>query len=162
MQNSRMIEFAKPISAGVPLNITGAGMDGDWVSLDNHRRAMISLQQGAWAGGTPAVTLEQATSAAGAGAKALALTERWEGTSLTDDAYDRSVVTSDTFNLPNAANRINFLEINADDLDTANGFKYFRCRVASPGANNDLLAMQYVLYDARYVAAPQTQFSAID
>ena len=142
------------VEAGVvPQDINGVAVDGDWLSLKNYRRLQIILQQGAWAGGTPAVTLEQATDVAGAGAKALSFTERWHQVGLTGTEFTKATVTSDTFNLPNTANTTNILVINAEDLDVAGGFDCVRVRVASPGANADLLSVEYILTEPRYASA---------
>lgn len=159
--SDRLIERLKFISAIVPIDTTGAGADGDWVNLKFHRRIAIVILQGAWAGGTPAVTFEQATSAAGAGAKALAYTERWDGTALTDDVLARTVVAANTSNLAAAANGLMVVELHAQDLDVNNGFAWVRVRVASPGANADLIAALYVLGDPAWAGLPSTLPSAI-
>lgn len=157
----RLIENLKVVPAFVPIDTNGAGADGDWVNLRYFRRILTVIQQGAWAGGTPAVTFEQATSAAGAGAKALGYSERWDGTALTDDILAKTAVTSDTSNLANAANGTMQVEHSAKDLDIANGFTHMRVRVATPGANADLIAAFYVLGDPAWAARPDTLPSAI-
>jgi hypothetical protein len=145
---SAVVELAIP-----PQNISGTATDGDWISLKNYRRCTVILQQGAWAGGTPAVTLEQAKTVNGDSAKALSFTERWQQVGLTGTGFTKSAVSSDTFNLPNTANTTTVLVVDAEDLDIAGGFDCIRCRVASPGANNDLLSVQYILSGPRYGSA---------
>lgn len=159
--NSRLIERLKVVQASVPVDITGAGSNGDWVSLKYFRRCLTIVQQGAWAGGTPALTFEQATDASGTGAKPLSYTERWNGTALTDDTYEKATVASDTSNLANAANGVVLVEHHSQDLDLANGFAYIRAKVASPGSNADLLSITYVLGDPAYECLPPAQPSAI-
>jgi len=141
----RILEHIKPVSCFVPIDTTGAGQDGDWVNLKHFRKLVGIIQQGAWAGGTPAVTFQQASDNAGTGAKALDIEYYYQGTHGTDDAYAKTAISSDTFNLPNTANTITMVEIHAQDLDINNGFTHVRMRVASPGANADLISALYLL-----------------
>src|SRR4051812_27973674 len=113
----RLLERLRVIPAFVPIDTTGAVQNGDWVSLKFHRRCLFVIQQGAWAGGTPAVTFSQAKDNAGTGAKALSYVERWDATALTNDLPARAAVTSDTSNLANAANGLMLVEFHAQDLD---------------------------------------------
>lgn len=153
--SAKLIEQLHPIVVAVPIDTTGAAVASDWVHLKNHRRALVVIMQGAWAGGTPAVTLEQATAAAGTGNKALDLEEYWQGTALTDDIYARTAVVSDTFNLPATANTVTLIEVHAQDLDVNNGFDWFSVKIASPGANADLISVLIILGDpAHEVKAP--------
>lgn len=137
----------------VPKDITGAAQTGDYVSLKDYRHLTIILQQGAWAGGTPAVTLFQATDVAATGEKALSFSKRYTQVGLTGTGYTETAVASDTFNLPNVANTINVIEIDAEDLDVDNGFDCVCVKVASPGANADLLSIQYILSEPRFQGA---------
>lgn len=150
MPGYRGVENSKYISAVVPIDTTGAGADGDWVSLKGYSHATIIIQQGAWAGGTPAVTVQQATTVAGGSAKALSFANYWAGTALTDDNYAKTTVSSDTYNLANAANGVNIIEIDSSALDVDGGFDCIRVRVASPGANADLISCLYHLHGTRY------------
>lgn len=151
----RIVERTLIEGAVAPVNITGAGADGDWVSMAHGRRLAIILLTGAWAGGTSAVTLEQATSAAGAGAKALSLAEYWSKTGYgATTVFARVAVAGDTFNL-SAANKVHVIEVDAAELDVNAGFTHVRVRAASPGANNDYLAIAYVWIDARETGQPE-------
>jgi hypothetical protein len=68
----RCLVETRRIEAGCgPVNTTGAAVTGAYVSMKDFNHLTIIIQQGAWAGGTPAVTLKQATAIAGTGAKAL-------------------------------------------------------------------------------------------
>src|SRR5947207_2322392 len=102
--NGRLVEFAKVIPAAVPINTTGAAVSGDWVNMANYRRCAILIQKGAWAGGTPAVTVNQATDNAGTGSKAVVFDTQYQGTALTADTLTINAVTSNTFNLSAVAN----------------------------------------------------------
>jgi len=146
-----LIEQAAIEAGGVPVDIIGAGMAGDYVSLKDYRNLTVVIQQGAWAGGTAAVTLKQATDVAGTGEKALSFSTRWTQVALTGTGYTETVVSADTFDL-DTANTINVLEVDASDLDVDGGFDCVRVDVASPGANSDLLCVTYVLTGARYAS----------
>ena len=159
--NDRLLERLRVVPAAVPIDTTGAAVAGDWVNLKFYRRVLVVIQQGAWAGGTPALTFEQAQDNAGTGAKTLASTERWNATALTDDLPEKAAVSSNTSNLANAANGLTLVEFHAQDLDIANGFTHLRVNVASPGANADLIAAFYILGDPSYAGKPDTLPSAI-
>lgn len=156
-----LIENAKIIPAFVPIDITGAGANGDWVHFHHARKAAVVLMKGAWAGGTSAVTLEQATDASGTSSKALAFSYQYSGTALTNDSLAKNAVTSNTFALSTTANLFHVIEVLAQDLDLANGFDYFRVVCATPGSNADLLAGLYILYDLDYRGLPSTLPTAI-
>lgn len=140
----------KPIIAVPPKDITGAAQTGAWANMKFWKKCEIVIIQGAWAGGTPAVTLSQATSAAGAGAKALSFDRYYQFDQDTGEGLTYTAVVSDTFNLPNGTNVVTVIPIRAADLDINNNFAYFRANVASPGANADLLTVLYIFSDARY------------
>jgi hypothetical protein len=150
MSQGYLIENAKPILSNVPINTTGAIAAGDWCHFRHYRRAQVQIWTGAWAGGTPAVTLNQAKTNSGGSTKALAFDRYWITTALTSDAYVQTAVVSNTFNLSGVANQVYIMEIHVDDLDKSNGFYYFNVSVASPGANADLICISYQLYDAAH------------
>lgn len=137
----------------VPKDITGAAQVGDYISLKNYSGVLIVLTQGAWAGGTPAVTLHQSTDVAATGEKALSFVKRWTKVGLTGTVWVETAVTSDTFNLAATANTMNAIWVRADELDVDNGFDCVTVKVASPGANADLLSAVYHLYGAAYQQA---------
>lgn len=151
--SKKLVQDGQIETGAVPKDITGAATTGDYVSLRDYGHLTVILQQGAWAGGTPAVTLKQATDVAGTGEKALSFAKRWTKVGITGTVFAETAVVSDTFNLPNVANTINVLEIDAEDLDVANDFDCVRVDVASPGANADLLSIQYILSEPRYAQA---------
>jgi hypothetical protein len=139
------------VGALLPLDITGAAQTGQWISLKYYRRLTIILNQGAWAGGTPAVTLTQAQNVSGTGAKPLAFTKRYQQAWNTGaTGYVETAVTGNTFNLPSSANQMHLIEVAAESLDINNGFDCVRVNVASPGAFADLLTGLYLLSGARY------------
>lgn len=134
----------------VPIDTTGAAVSSDWLSLKNYAHATIVIMQGAWAGGTPAVTLAQGKDIAGLDEKALAFTKRWDKVAVTGTTFVEQAVTSNTFNLPATANTINVIDVEAAELDTDGGFDCIQAEVASPGSNADLLCILVILSGARY------------
>lgn len=149
----RLVESLGIEVGSVPIDTTGAAVTGDYVSMRDYKHLTIVILQGAWAGGTPAVTLKQATDVAGTSEKALSFSWQWKKVGLTATGFTKTAVSSDTFNLDNVANTITVLEIDAESLDTSNGFDCVRLAIASPGANADLIASAYILSGPRYAAA---------
>ena len=147
---SRDVDTFNVEAGAVPIDTTGAAVTGDYVSLKNYGRLVITVLQGAWAGGTPAVTLKQALTVAGGSKKALAFTKMWTKTGLTGTTFTKTAVTSNTFNLTATANSVTVMVVNVEDLDVDGGFDCVRVGVASPGSNADLIAAHYMLLDPRY------------
>jgi hypothetical protein len=141
----------KYLRAAEPKNYTGAAITKKYVSLKNYRRLTIMIITGAWAGGTAAVTLKQATKVDGTGAKALGFTKQFNDVAA-DGALVETAVAGDTFNL-DTANKLYVIEIDAEQLDRAGGFDCLSVDVASPGANADFYGVSYVLSGARYEQA---------
>ncbi len=144
-------EHSKPLYAALPKNYTGAALTARYVSLKYAQHVSIAIVTGAWAGGTAACTLSQATSVAGAGAKALAFAKMWTDSAATGTLVE-TAVSSDTFDL-DTANSVYIIEVDADTLDKANGFDCLALAVASPGANDDFYAALYLPSELRYAQA---------
>jgi len=143
------------IPAFVPIDTTGAAVVGDYINMRDIDRIVAVILMGAWAGGTPAVTFNQATSAAGAGAKGLPFNHYYHGVALTTDRMTKVAATNPglstaTFNLAATLNKFYAVEIRAEDMDTNGGFNYAGIAIASPGANADLIAGFYILPNLRY------------
>lgn len=153
MSNMRLSQNGKPVIMAVPIDTTGAAVAGDYVSMKGYTHLTIVISQGAWAAGTPAVTLKQATAVAGTSEKALSFTKYWTGVALTADLLTEVAVVSDTFNLTAVANTYTVLEVDASSLDVDNNFDCVRVGIASPGANADLVAVFGWLSGARYPQA---------
>ena len=158
LANTLLVESTKIVWGAAPIDITGAGLSGDWVNLKNHRKLAIILMSGAWAGGTSAITVEEATDNAGTGGQALAFAYQYVATGLTSDTLVKTAVTSNTFNVA-AANKIHVIELLAADLSA--GFTHVRVVAGTPGSNADLLAALYVLYSGSYLEKVSTMPSAI-
>lgn len=147
----QLVETHKLIWAMEPKNKTGAASTDKYVSLKNYNHLTIIIQTGAWAAGTAAVTLTQASAVAGTGAKALSFANVWHDVA-TAGTLVKTAVVSDTFNL-DTANKIYVIEVDAASLDMANGFDCITLSVATPGANADFYGAVYVLSESRYKQA---------
>jgi hypothetical protein len=142
------VQNAKVLWAAEPKNYTGAAITKKYVSLKNYRRLTIIIQTGAWAGGTAAVTLAQATAVAGTGTKALSFSTQYND-EATSGTLVSTAVASDTFTI-GTANKVYVIEVDAEKLDVNNGFDCVSVDIASPGANADLYGVTYILSGTRY------------
>lgn len=140
--------------SNVPIDTTGAGRTGDYYSLRGASGIVFVIVQGAWAGGTPAVTLKQATDVSGTGAKALGFTKKYSKVGLTGTVNVAGTVSADTFNLTATANRLEMIEVAAEDLDVSGGFDCCGLDIATPGSNADLICVLAIIYGLRYPGDP--------
>ena len=156
---TRLVDQTSIVWAIEPKNWTGAASSGKVVSLKNFNHLTAIINVGAWAGGTAAVTLNQATDVSNTGGKALSFTKMWTNQANTTLQYlTETAVVSNTFNL-NTANQICVIEIDAASLDVTNNFDCVSVNVATPGSNNDLYGAVYVMSGSRF---PEAQSSAVD
>ena len=151
----RLTEQSRNAGMIVPQDVNGTATTTAWVNTQDYVRIQFVILQGAWAGGTPAVTLLQAPVSSGAGSKALAFDTYYQST-LTSDVPTVTAVISNTFNLPNQANTVTMIEVHTQDLDTTNGFKFVQLAIASPGSHSDLLAATAILYEPGWAGLPTT------
>lgn len=145
---SKLIENMKFIFGAEPKNMTGAAMTAEYVSLKLYKHLTIVIQTGAWAGGTCAVSLLQATDVSASSAHALEFDWVWEDEGATG-ALTKTAVVSDTF-LLDAVNSLYIIEIDAAELDVDLLHDCVTLVVATPGGNNDLYSVLYVLSEPRY------------
>ncbi len=148
-----IIEFGQIEAAAVPIDTTSAAVAGDWMSFANYDHCDIVIIQGAWAGGTPAVTLDEAKTNAGGDTQDLSFTYYYSKTALTGTTWAKTAVTSDTFNLTAVANIITVIPIDADHLDVDDDYDFFQLSIASPGANADLICAMYLFSRPRFAGA---------
>jgi hypothetical protein len=148
--NGRLVEQAKIVQALAP--ITPSTSTPDYVSMKNYGKltVIIDVDNGSTVTGS-AITLKQATVVAGSDEKAMSFTKVWANTDTgASDALVATAVTNDTFttDTTNAKNLQYVIEVDAADLDTANGFDCVRLGTGN-GANM-VLSASYILWDARY------------
>lgn len=158
--NTRLIDNASIIWAIQTKDWTGAAATGDVASFKNHNHATVIIKVDSFAGGTPAVTLNQATTVANGSGKALGFSKMWTNLANTSSSVlVETTVASNTFNL-NTANSIYVIEVDAAQLDVTNNFDCFNVLIGTPGSNTDLYGAIYIMGDgARY---HQAQSTAID
>jgi hypothetical protein len=154
MIKNRLIDNVKPVMGCAPAALTSTAGDGDYVSLKNFHGVRITLAvlNGATVtGGT--ITLKQASAVAGTGEKALAFTKMWANTDCAAaDTLTETAVTSNTFttDTTNSKQLMYVMEVNASDLDVANGFDCVR--IDSTGMANAVGCVLYDLYPSRYAS----------
>jgi hypothetical protein len=148
---SQLAERLKFAGGAEPKSYVSAAMADSYVSMKNFGKLTIVIRTGAWAAGTAAVTLLQATAVAGTGAKALPFVDYWDDVTTTGTHVKKAAV-SNTFNLA-TANKTYIIHVDVGMLDVAGGFDCVTLAVASPGANADFYCAIYIGDAARYQGA---------
>lgn len=153
--NHEFLEVADIIPAFVPVDMQTGANNGQWVAMKNIGRLVCVLLKGAGtAGDDPVITLKQATSNAGANAKALnftrvrtkigaiASTPLW--TIVTQSAANTVTPTSA------ASPAVIAVEISPTDLDINNGFSFVQLSIPDTGTNAQLGSAFYIAYGCRF------------
>ncbi len=149
----RLVDSAKLVT-GLD-SIVPSSSTPDYVSLKNygHFTAVILVKNATTVTGS-AITLKQATAVAGTSEKALAFTKVWSNidTGATDTLVE-TTVSSNTFTTDstNSKNLMYVIEVDAAELDTANGFDCIR--VGTANATAATVTVLYVLSNPRYAGA---------
>lgn len=161
MSKGRIAEEQQIVLADGPLDLAVAGLTGDFVSLAQFNHIAIVYQAGVGlADQDPTITIEQATSNAGAGAKALTFTELYQ-----KEAVDITTVGQFTKITQAASNtyqsttggeseQLIIIEFDAAELDVDNGFDHINVAVSDPGATVKLASVLYVLTEPSYAEEP--------
>lgn len=160
-QNALFVEQANIVPAFVPVNLSAAANNGDYVSMKNYGRCVIVFFAGAGtAGDDPTLTVQQATAVAGTSAKALNFTriDTKQGADLAAVGVFTTVTQAagNTYTDATSAEvqKLWVIEIKAEDLDTANGFDCINASVADAdpdGTNAQLGCILYILHGSRYM-----------
>jgi hypothetical protein len=126
--------------------------DCDYVSLKNFERLTIIIAvDNATTVTGGAVTLKQDVSVAGSTEKALAFDKMWANLdTAASDTLVETAVASNTFTTSTTDNKnlLYVIEVDASDLDVANGFDCVRVDVLSMA--NAVGIVQYILHGSRY------------
>lgn len=161
MPNCEFLECNDIVPAFVPVNLATAANNGDWVNMANAHRCLIVLFKGiGTASEDPVFTLRQATSNAGAGAKALTFTKIRSKVGATA----LSGVGTWTTTAQTAANTYEDLtcgenesliavEVKAEDLDAAGGFTHVQFQVPDVGDGAQLGCGLYLLFGLKHPQA---------
>jgi len=149
VMTNTLVEDAKIISGISPIDINATATDGDWVSMKNYANLTIILTFGVSLTGTPAITLQQATTVAGGSEKALGFDWAWKDVGLTG-ALTKTAVTSDTFSKAATSQQMFVMEVRSEQLDVDGGFDCVQVAIATPGSNATLVSCIYILHSASY------------
>ena len=153
--NHEFLEIADVIPAFVPVDMQTGANNGQWIAMKHINRLVCVLLKGAGtAGDNPVITLQQATSNAGAGAKALTFTRARTKIGAIASTPQWTIATqaaANTYTPTSAASQaVIAVEIQANDLDLANGFNFVQLSIPDTGTNPQLGAAFYIAYGIRY------------
>lgn len=152
----RLIEQLQICSGFVPVDLQTAANTGDYVSLKNYKHlTVVFFKAAGTAGDDPTLALTQATDVAGTGVKALTFTELFvkQGTLTAIGEFTKvtqSAAGSYTEATSAESQAIWVVEIDAEDLDIANGFTCVKAAVADVGTNAQLGCLLYFLSEPKY------------
>lgn len=156
--NARHDEQVKTIVAAAGLLLTSTLGDTLYVSMKGYRKLqiIISIADGTTVTGST-ITLKQATAVAGTGEKALAFTRMLANVDYAaSKVMTETAVTSNTFTTQttNSKDSLYIIEVDAEDLDLANGFDCVRvdCTGHAATASRGCVVL-YNLIGARYSGA---------
>jgi len=156
--NARLDEQVQTVVAAAGLLLTSTLGDTTYVSMKNFARARITIviADGTTVTGST-ITLKQATAIAGTSEKALAFTRMLANTDYAaSKTMVETAVTSNTFTTQttNSKDSVYIIDVDASDLDIANGFDCFRVDCTGHAATASRgCAVIYDLYGAKYSGA---------
>lgn len=156
--NARQDEQVTTIMAAVGLLLTSTLGDTTYVSMKGYSKLqiIIGIADGTTVTGST-ITLKQATTVAGGNEKALAFTRMLANTDYAaSKTMVETAVTSNTFTTQtvNSKDSLYIIEVDADDLDVANGFDCVRVDGTGHAATSSRGAfVLYNLIGARYTGA---------
>ncbi len=156
--NVRMDEQVKTVVAAAGLLLTSTLGDTTYVSLKNYARIRItiSIADGTTVTGST-ITLQQATAVAGTAEKPLAFTRMLANIDYAaSKTMVETAVTSNTFTTQttNSKDSLYIIDVDASDLDVANGFDCIRVDGTGHAATASRgVVVLYDLYGARYSGA---------
>ena len=153
--NHEFLEIADIIPAFVPVDLHNAANNGQWISMKYIGRLVcVLLKAAGTAGDDPVITLKQATSNAGAGAKALTFTRARTKIGAIATTPQWTLVTqsaANTFTPTSAASpAVIAVEVQQTDLDLNNGFSFVQVSIPITGTNAQLGAAFYIAYGIKY------------
>ncbi len=156
---SLLVQNAQIVPAIIPIDLATANNDGDWVNMENYQHcAVIFMADVGTAAQDPIFTVRQATSNAGAGAKALTFTDIWEKEGATainaiGVMTHRTQAAANTYTSATGGEneQLIVVEFDAIDLDVANDFTHIQLQIPDTGATAGKFGMGlYILTEPRY------------
>jgi hypothetical protein len=154
--SERLTDKVKIVMGCAPAALATTAGDGDWVSMKGYKKCTIViavLNATTVTGG--AITVLQATAVAGTSAKAVSFATALRNIDCAAaDALASFAVTSDTFttDTTNSKQLLYVIDIDATQLDQANGFDCIR--VDSASMASAVGCALYILHPMRYSTAP--------
>lgn len=165
--NALLVEQVQIVSAIIPVDMSAAANNGDWVSLKNFSKCTIVFFKGAGtAGDDPVMTVRQASDVAGTGAKALTFTriDAKVGTQTGVGLFTKvtqAAANTYTDTVSAEAQGLFLIEIDSHDLDVANGFDCVQFQIPDVGTNAQVGCALYFLWPAKY-AGPSMLSAIVD
>lgn len=159
--NARLDEQSKTIMAAAGLLLTSTLGDTTYVSMKGYRKLqiVIAIADGTTVTGST-ITLKQATAIAGTNEKALAFTRMLANVdyAAAKTMVETAVVASTfTTQVVNSKDSLYIIEVDAADLDVANGFDCVRVDGTGHAATASRgCVVLYTLFGARYSGADPT------
>jgi hypothetical protein len=165
----RILERQQIIEGFLPVDMSVAANNGDYISLKNYKHVAVVLFKAVGAAGEPpTLTLQQAQDVSGTGAKNLTFTRvdtKQAATNLQGTGQWTKVTqaAANTYTSTNNGDKAALwvVEFDSDQLDTNNGFDCLRATVADVGATAQLGCLLYILSEPRFPTAPENMLSAI-
>src|SRR5574343_342007 len=143
--NGKKVQQCKIVEVSMPKSYASTAATAEWINMAKANKVTFIIQTGAWAGGTAAVTLKQATSDGGSSA-AVTFTKYW---TVAGDTVTAATASSNTFNL-SAASTMYIVEADATMLNRADSYDWIKIAVASPGAQADFYSIVAIVDELRY------------
>lgn len=137
-----------------PVNLATAGAAAVYLAMKGYHKVILYFQKAAGAvGEPPTITLTQATSIAGAGAKALNFdTIYLKSGDPTAPDFTKTAKTNNNTYAPAAGNTddVYAIVIDSDKLDVTNGFDCIGVAISDPGATAQLCSVGALMLGSRY------------
>ncbi|KKK91513.1 hypothetical protein LCGC14_2712210 [marine sediment metagenome] len=156
----KLLQMVDIAAAFVPVDMQTADNNGDWVDMAKYDKMLAVLFKGiGTAADDPVFKLQQADSKTGGNAKDLKFDVIYSKVGATAlnavGQFTRTTQTAAT-SYTDAASAENeaiiAVEIQASDLDMANGFQFVQLSIANIGGNAQLGGGFYIMFGARYKA----------
>jgi hypothetical protein len=167
----KILERIKPVMGTDVVDLDAGALTGRWISLAKYRRvlAMVIFGDGT-AGNDVTLTLQEATSDAGAGAQNLAKLQTgniYGCTAATFAGMGKDEATrkitqgtaSQTFTEANNGGLVGWYALELDESMLSSGFTHVNVSIADPGAAK-LGVLMYFAADPSYAAAPESMLAA--
>jgi hypothetical protein len=151
-----LVERTKIINGGIGLANSG-GLAGDRISMKNYNHLTVIVDLAPASGTDPAaITLKQSKTVDDSPSteKALAFTRAWKNEDVSaSDALVKTTYSSSIATSAAAKHEQFVLEVEAAELDVANGFDCVRADVTDPGSVSTPCCITYILSEPRYASA---------